>query len=199
MLAWPRWHVWPVANPSSCSSASSSCEPGLQLRECFCGVFLVSQTSTLEWQCVRDLQGRHCRTKGGCMHVSKLPPTLHTCAPHTCVNAPLSSKREPLGRPYVRGHKLPEGLGTDRAFGKPVDALVSTNASWCWNQSRWHQQYQHIIVVFGVGVAVGVELRCGSGSRCGCCTAHRAAMSARLKLRSTFLGGWCPPPLLLLV
>lgn len=33
-----------------------------------------------------------------------------------------SHQREPLGQPMVRGHHLPEGMGTERAFGRVVDA-----------------------------------------------------------------------------
>ncbi|KXZ53002.1 hypothetical protein GPECTOR_8g371 [Gonium pectorale] len=33
-----------------------------------------------------------------------------------------SSQREPLGHGYVRGHKIPGGLGTERPFGIPYDA-----------------------------------------------------------------------------
>lgn len=35
-----------------------------------------------------------------------------------------SSKREPLGQGYVRGHKIPDGLGTERPFGMAIDAQL---------------------------------------------------------------------------
>ena len=35
-----------------------------------------------------------------------------------------SSKLEPLGKGYVRGHKIPEGLGTQLPFGTAVNAKV---------------------------------------------------------------------------
>lgn len=34
-----------------------------------------------------------------------------------------SAQREPLGRGYVRGHKIPDGLGTERPFGVTYDAI----------------------------------------------------------------------------
>lgn len=33
-----------------------------------------------------------------------------------------SNKREPLGQPMTRGHVIPDGLGTERPFGRIVDA-----------------------------------------------------------------------------
>ena len=39
----------------------------------------------------------------------------------TCI---CSSKREPLGKGYVRGHKIPTGLGTQTPFGAAVHAKV---------------------------------------------------------------------------
>ena len=36
-----------------------------------------------------------------------------------------SSKREPLGKGYVRGHKIPDGLGTQTPFGAAIHAKVS--------------------------------------------------------------------------
>ena len=36
-----------------------------------------------------------------------------------------SSKREPLGKGYVRGHQIPEGLGAAVPFGVAVHAKVS--------------------------------------------------------------------------
>ena len=35
-----------------------------------------------------------------------------------------SSKREPLGQSYVRGYKMPEGLGTKTGFGMKIDVKV---------------------------------------------------------------------------
>ena len=34
-----------------------------------------------------------------------------------------SSKREPLGKSYNRGHVLPEGMGTERPFGKAEEEV----------------------------------------------------------------------------
>ncbi|KAK9804914.1 hypothetical protein WJX72_011725 [[Myrmecia] bisecta] len=39
-----------------------------------------------------------------------------------------SSKREPLGKGYVRGHRIPEGLGSHVPFGKPVHARELSSA-----------------------------------------------------------------------
>lgn len=51
------------------------------------------------------------------------PPPLTSCL-LTSPNPSRSTRREPLGRAYERGFKLPEGLGTDRAFGLPVNAVA---------------------------------------------------------------------------
>ena len=40
-----------------------------------------------------------------------------------------STTREPLGRPWLRGHKIPDGLGTEVAFGKRVDAKANSSVS----------------------------------------------------------------------
>lgn len=40
-----------------------------------------------------------------------------------------SSKREPLGKGYVRGHHIPEGLGDAVPFGVAVHAKVSSRNS----------------------------------------------------------------------
>ncbi len=40
------------------------------------------------------------------------------------VSPPCSTQREPLGQGYVRGHHMPEGMGTDTAFGMKVDVKV---------------------------------------------------------------------------
>ena len=40
-----------------------------------------------------------------------------------------SSKREPLGKGYVRGHKIPDGLGTQTPFGAAIHAKVSCTTS----------------------------------------------------------------------
>lgn len=37
-----------------------------------------------------------------------------------------SSKREPLGKGYKRGHKVPDGLGTKKPFGVAIHAKVSS-------------------------------------------------------------------------
>ena len=44
-----------------------------------------------------------------------------------------SSKREPLGKGYVRGHKIPDGLGAVTPFGAPVHAKVSLRMSMLSN------------------------------------------------------------------
>ena len=43
-----------------------------------------------------------------------------------CLALPLlcSTKREPLGHGYVRGHVIPDGLGTTLAFGRAIHAKV---------------------------------------------------------------------------
>ena len=43
--------------------------------------------------------------------------------------APFSAKREPLGKSYARGFKLPNGLGTETAFGVPINAKVRAEPS----------------------------------------------------------------------
>ncbi len=56
-------------------------------------------------------------------HEQECPSNLEPCV---CFGGPShSAQREPLGRGYVRGHKIPDGLGTQRPFGVTYDAMVS--------------------------------------------------------------------------
>lgn len=48
-------------------------------------------------------------------------PDLH----HSSRAALHSSKREPLGTGYQRGHIIPQGMGSAKPFGMIYDALVS--------------------------------------------------------------------------
>lgn len=52
-----------------------------------------------------------------------------------------SSKREPLGKGYVRGHQIPEGLGAADPFGVAVHAKVRT---------AWHAQFHGLPLLSGV-------------------------------------------------
>ena len=55
-------------------------------------------------------------------------PVVHTnCHQFTSIQslfALCSSKREPLGKGYVRGHQIPNGLGNATPFGVAIHAKV---------------------------------------------------------------------------
>lgn len=51
---------------------------------------------------------------------------LRICQGCQTAHACCSSKREPLGRGYVRGHHIPAGLGAAVPFGVAVHAKVSS-------------------------------------------------------------------------
>ena len=55
-----------------------------------------------------------------CCNCSLSQPEIAQSAIACC-----SSKREPLGKGYVRGHKIPHGLGTEKPFGVAIHAKVS--------------------------------------------------------------------------
>ena len=45
----------------------------------------------------------------------------------SALDALRSSKLEPLGKGFVRGHKIPDGLGTQLPFGTAVHAKVQSS------------------------------------------------------------------------
>ena len=56
--------------------------------------------------------------------VSCLGAQLNCCKPCEALPLLCSTKREPLGHGYVRGHVIPDGLGTQVAFGMAIHAKV---------------------------------------------------------------------------
>jgi len=59
-----------------------------------------------------------------CPDRSKLSMEVHSTSAMLIRLPCCSSKREPLGQSYLRGHQLPQGMGVDRPFGMTIDAKV---------------------------------------------------------------------------